>query len=476
MNWRAHLKMKLNRNLIAAVVLGALVGVNPANAQTSDADVKALLQRLQELEQKVKTLEGKETLAKEAATEKSKTTPTVTIGANGLQATSADTNFTFALHGLLQIDSRTFFDDGGIQGNDAFLVRRARPIFSGTVFRDFDFMFNPDFGGSTVHIFDAYLNYRYQPALQARIGKFKSPVGLEYLQSDQFTMFNERALPTGLVPGRDVGFQIWGDLSGGVFSYAAGIFNGLGDGRSSNNTDFDDHREFAGRVFVQPFKKTDLTGLRGLGLGVGGSWGDYSVTNATGLPNGNGYLTDGQQQFFAYNPPTGAVVAEGEHWRLAPQGYYYFGPFGLMGEYTVSSQGVRRNIALFESARLEHTGWQVAASWVLTGEDATFTGVTPRNAFDPRVGKWGAFQIVGRIAELDIDDDTFPLYANPLASATAAHSWSAGLNWFLNKNVALKTSYSRTTFDGGGGAGTTSPAMVTRQPEQVFFTRMQLSF
>jgi len=468
--------MKLNRNLIAAVALGALTGFDPANAQTSDADVKALLQRVQELEQKVKTLEGKETLAKETATEKSKTTPMVTIGATGLQATSADTNFTFALHGLLQIDSRTFFDDGGIQGNDAFLVRRARPIFSGTVFRDFDFMFNPDFGGSTVQIFDAYLNYRFQPWLQARIGKFKSPIGLEYLQADQFTMFNERALPTALVPGRDVGFQIWGELSGGVFSYAAGIFNGLGDGRNSSNADFDDHREFAGRVFVQPFKKTELTGLRGLGLGVGGSWGDYSVTNSTGQPNGNGYLTDGQQQFFAYNPTTGAVVAEGEHWRLAPQGYYYFGPFGLMGEYTVSSQGVRRNIAPFESARLEHTGWQVAASWVLTGEDATFTGVTPRHDFDPRSGKWGAFQVVGRIAELDIDDATFPLYANPLASATAAHSWSAGLNWFLNKNVAIKTSYSRTTFDGGGGAGTTSPAMVTRQPEQVFFTRMQLSF
>lgn len=468
--------MKLNRNLIAAVVLGALVGSNPAKAQTPDADVNALLQRVQELEQKVKTLEGKETLAKEVAAEKPKPTPTVSIGATGLQATSADTNFTFALRGLLQVDSRTFFDDGGIQGNDAFLVRRARPIFSGTVFRDFDFMFNPDFAGSTVQIFDAYLNYRYQPWLQARAGKFKSPVGLEYLQADQFTMFNERALPTALVPGRDVGFQIWGDLSGGVLSYAAGIFNGVGDGRSSSNTDFDDNREFAGRVFVQPFKKTELAGLRGLGLGVGGSWGDYSVTNSTGLPNGNGYLTDGQQQFFAYNPTTGAVVAEGEHWRLAPQGYYYFGPFGLMGEYTVSSQNVRRNIAPFESARLEHTGWQIAAAWVLTGEAATFTGVTPRNAFDPRSGKWGAFQVVGRIAELDIDDDTFPLYANPLASATAAHSWSAGLNWYLNRNLTIKTSYSRTTFDGGGGAGTTAPAAVTRQPEQVFFTRMQLAF
>lgn len=464
--------MKLNRTLIVTFVFGAWVGINSANAQASDVDVTVLLQRLQELEQKVKTLEGKEAGAKEASTEKAKAPPTVSIGATGLQATSADTNFTFALRGLLQIDSRTFFDDGGIQGNDAFLVRRARPIFSGTVFRDFDFMFNPDFGGSTVQIFDAYLNYRYQPWLQARVGKFKSPVGLEYLQSDQFTLFNERALPTGLVPGRDVGFQLWGDLSGGVFSYAAGIFNGLGDGRSSSNTDFDDNKEFAGRVFAQPFKKTDRTALRGMGVGVGGSWGDYSLASPTGLPNGGGYNTDGQQQFFAYNATT---VADGEHWRVAPQGYYYVGPFSLLGEYTISAQNVRQTVAPLQSALLRNTGWQVAAGWVLTGEEATFHGVTPRKPFDPRAGKWGAFQVVGRYAELEIDDAAFPLYANP-ASASGAQAWAAGLNWYLNKNLMLKASYSRTTFTGGGGAGTTPPASVTRQPEQVLFTRMQLSF
>lgn len=471
-----NLNMKMNRMRLATLALGAWLGINAALAQQPDVDVNALLQRLQELEQKVKTLEAKAESSKEAGAEKPKPTPTVTIGSGGFLATSADTNFSFGLRGLLQVDSRTFFGAENVAGNDAFLLRRARPMFYGTLFRDFDFLFNPDFAGSSPQIFDAYLNYRYAPWLQARIGKFKTPVGLEYLQADQFTLFNERALPTALTPGRDVGYQIWGEISGGVVSYAAGIFNGVGDGRSSSNTDFDDNPEFAARVFTQPFKKTDLNALRGLGFGLGGSWGDYSTTNLTGLPSGNGYITDGQQQFFAHNPATGVVMAEGEHWRLAPQGYYYFGPFGMMGEYTISSQGVRRNLAPFESARLEHTGWQVAASWVLTGEEASFTGVTPRNAFDPRAGKWGAFQVVGRIAELDIDDATFPLFANPLTSATAAHSWSAGLNWYLNRNVMFKASYSRTTFDGGGGAGATAPAIVTQQPEEVFFTRMQLSF
>ena len=99
-----------------------------------------------------------------------------------------------------------------------------RPILQGTVFQDFDFLFVPDFAptaGPT--IFDAYLNYRYSPALQFQAGKFKAPIGLEQLQADRDILFNERSLVTDLVPNRDVGFELHGDLFNGRVSYAAGI-------------------------------------------------------------------------------------------------------------------------------------------------------------------------------------------------------------------------------------------------------------
>src|SRR5204863_660800 len=123
--------------------------------------------------------------------------------------------------------------------------------------------------------------------------KFKTPVSLEVLQSDPVTLFNERGLPTALAPNRDIGFQLWGDVADGRINYAAGVFNGVGDGRNTSNVDFEDHREFAGRLFLQPFKGTGVTALRGLGFGVGGSWGN-TFSNATGLPSA--FLTDGQQQ------------------------------------------------------------------------------------------------------------------------------------------------------------------------------------
>lgn len=239
-----------------------------------DTAAKAKDQQIQELDQKVRLLERQSELDREASTEKAKeaakTTPVLTAGAGGFGFRSADTNFSIALRGLLQVDNRTFFNDRGLKGNDTFLLRRARPILQGTVYRDFDFMFVPDFGGTSVQIFDAYLNYRYQPWLQLRAGKFKVPVGLEQLQSDPVTLFNERALPTALTPNRDIGFQVWGDVEGGLLSYAAGVFNGVGDGRNTSNFDFEDHREVAGRLFVQPFKNWGPAAAKGFGVGIAG--------------------------------------------------------------------------------------------------------------------------------------------------------------------------------------------------------------
>jgi len=109
-------------------------------------------------------------------------------------------------------------DSSGAKGSDGLLLRRARPIFQGTLYRDFDSSSSRTLAGQPVQIFDAYANYRYEPWAQLRVGKFKTPVGLEQLQADVNTSFNERSLVTDLVPNRDVGVQLWGDINGGVLS------------------------------------------------------------------------------------------------------------------------------------------------------------------------------------------------------------------------------------------------------------------
>ena len=419
--------------------------------------------QIQELDQKVRILERQHEFDKADAAAAVKTQPRLKLDASGFTLSSADTNFAISLHGLVQLDSRTFFADHNIV-NDSFLLRRARPIITGTVFHDFDFNFTPDFGGSTVQIQDAYLNYRFVPELQLQAGKFKSPVGLEQLQSDPVTSFNERSLVTDLAPNRDVGVELHGDLFGGTVSYAAGIFNGAPDYNGTTvNSDSDNDKALAGRVFFQPWKPTNVDWLRGLGFGVGGSY-ESDRNGATGLTPG--YTTDGQQKFFAY---TNGVVANGQHWRVSPQGYYYYGPFGILGEYVVSDQDVKNGAAL---ADLQNRAWEVSASWVLTGEDASYNGVTPRHPFHLPSGGWGAWQVVGRYEELNVDPSAFPTFASSTASASSAHAWSAGLNWYLNRNVRVNASFSHTVFSGYTGGTPAVPA----QAENVFFTRMQLAF
>ena len=471
--------VKMKHWIITAALAGAPV-LQLAADETSDT-IKSLKAQVEALDQKLKILERKQELASEEAGAWLKDLPKISLGQDGFSFGSGDGNFSLRLRGVLQLDSRTFFSDGGIKGKDGFLIRRARPIIQGTVWRDFDFLFVPDFGGTTPQIADAYLNYRIRPEFQLQAGKFKSPVGLESLQSDVEGQFNERGLPTSLVPSRDLGIQLHGEIFDGRFSYAAAILNGVGDARTSTNLDFDDDKEFAGRVFFQPFKKSSVSALDGLGFGLGGTYGKSFSASALPSTTGGtfpGYATDGQEQFFAYNPTGGAVVvANGEHWRLSPQGYYYHGPFGFLGEYVISDQRVSRTVAApLISRRLENTAWQVSASWVLTGEPASYKGVVPDHPFDLSAGGWGAWQVVARFGQLEIDRAAFPLFSDPKSSAYSAQAWSVGLDWWLNKNVRVSTSFSHTEFGGGGGAGAGSPAAVTRQDENVFFTRMQLAF
>jgi len=60
-------------------------------------------------------------------------------------------------------------------------------------------------------------------------------------------------------------------------------------------------------------------------------------------------------------------------------------------------------------------------------------------------GGWGAWEVAARFGQLDVDDDAFPLYANPANSATEATSWGVGLNWHLNRNLKVNLSYEQTT-------------------------------
>ena len=127
------------------------------------------------LDQKVRILERQRELDQQAASEAAEAEPKITLVTNGFSFVRETSNFIASLHGMIQVDSRTFLaDGGGTAGKDTFLLRRARPIFTRTIHHE-DFNFTPDFGGSGVVVYDAS-NYHYSPAFQLEGGRFESPV------------------------------------------------------------------------------------------------------------------------------------------------------------------------------------------------------------------------------------------------------------------------------------------------------------
>ncbi len=452
----------LTRLSTAIFGLAAITAILPAAPATSP-EIQELRDEIRALEQKLLVLERKQEIQDEK----------VTVTDKGFTFASADSTNSIKLRGLVQLDSRLYFGDNG-SANNAFVLRRARLFFEGTLAKNVSFQLVPELAGGTAtaattpSILDANFAFTLRKELQLKFGKFKSPVGLEMLQSEQATTFVERSLATNLVPNRDIGILAGGELLNGTISYSAGILNGVPDGASSTNADFDNEKDGVARVFASPFKNNVDSPLQGLSLGISGSTGRAKTASGRTA----GYKTDGQQTFFSYGA---ATVADGQSWRVSPQFDYRHGSFGAMGEYVLSAVNVRPSAA-GAKAELQNQAWQIAAGYVLTGEDSAYTGIAPAANFNFANGTWGAFEVTGRYANLKVDDAAFPLYASAASSADEATAFGVGLNWYLAKAVVFKFDYFQTKFGFAAGAPAVSANPILRQDEKAFISRFQLSF
>jgi phosphate-selective porin OprO/OprP len=298
------------------------------------------------------------------------------------------------LNGYLQVDSRTFPNNGGDTGFNNIYLRRARPTVEATLYKYFNVKLQPDFGLNTATLADAFLEVNYFPEAKLRAGHFKPPFSLERLQSASNIPFIERSIANGLTPNRDVGVQLAGDFINGALSYQVGVFNGVLDGADGNG-DVSSEKEFAGRVFAEPAKNSGVDALKGIGVGVAGMYGDANkADNLSSLV----YRTPARSTYFKFDTSsTVTILQDDEHHRIAPQAYWYWGPFSAMGEYIFSKQGAKRTEgAATTKAQLDNAGWFAEVTYVLTGEDASYKGVAPKHNFDPRNGQWGAFELAAR--------------------------------------------------------------------------------
>ncbi len=370
-----------------------------------------------------------------------------------IQSANGDNRLVLGM--VAQTDGRFSLDDPK-PIIDTFTIRKIRPTFSGQVAKYFTFKVMPDFGNGTTIVQDAYFDIRFSPKFRVRTGKDKTPIGYELLESDGYLLFPERALASSLVPNRDVGIQVQGDLSPKVF-YAAGAFNGIPDGTSSSTElDTNNTKDLAARVVVQPFRsmRASTGALSGVGFQVGASNG----TQIGSLPS---FKTSVQQTYFSYG--TG-VTANGVRHRVSPAVFYYYKGLGTFAEYMRSKQAVAKGGVTTD---VDNRAWEVTASYVVTGEAASYSGVKPKNSFDPATGHWGAVQLLGRYTRLTADQSAFDAGLAAVASSRDAKSFTIAANWYPAASIKIYATFERTTFSGGGSA---------RPTENVILYRTQLGF
>lgn len=454
-----------------ALVLSSILLLSAVHARSDE---------LSELERRVSAQEREleaqrkelETLRREMGA-RSDADPAPRASAGALSISSDDGRRVMRIHGLLQVQGRWFPDDVTPASADTVLLRRVRPTLEVELDDRYAFRLTADLSKGSSTLVDAYLAARLAPWGTVTVGKFKPPVGLERLQSVLDTRFAERALPTSLVPNRDVGVHFGGALSG--VQYAIGYFNGVPDGASSDSseeTDTDSEGDWAARVFTIPFGDASNALIRGLGFGVGTTYGDVdgSVEDAR-LPS---YRTPGQQIFFRYRSGPSAAFAHGRRIRVAPQAYYYLGPLGVILEYTRVSQRVAQaDGASLRLRTLHHDGWHIAASWFLTGEQASFKGFATGYESTRERLHTGVWELTARYHALDIDDDAFAggeSLADPESFASKATAAGVGVNWHVSESLKLTFDYERTRFDQGGPGGR------DRDTETALFTQLTWSF
>jgi phosphate-selective porin OprO/OprP len=519
------MQFKYTKFASALLATGLLSLPYSANANDS-TELEELRGLVQELSQQVKVLARKGEINEETAAADKKAAPVIKAGSSGFSFGSADGKNEIKFRGLVQADHRHFSDgandvrnrsntragsldeNGFHDAEDTSLLRRVRPTIEGKVAGKYGFRFTPEFAGGSASAVDAYVEANLNPAFKVRAGKQKSIVGLERLQGGGDIKFIERSYVTNaILPNRDLGVTVSGDLFGNKLNYGVGIVNGVADGGNiSTGTEYNGEREYTARLFATPFIDSG-SALAGLGFGIGGTWTDYtgernldftgtSSADATrnGLPS---YVTDGQQTFFRYNS---ASLADGKRIRFTPQASYYNGPFGLITEYarvnqdvsllTSTTSNTNTIISPNTNKKLSHDAWQVAVSYLITGEDASFKAVKPKNDFDLDKGGWGAWELVARYSEINLDDDTFKnpagtsytgAYADLSTSAKSAKSLTAGVNWYLNSNAKVALNYTHTSFDGGAGVGITpvnasGTNIRDRESENALFARFQVAF
>jgi len=481
-------KIAFRAALIAGVSLLATAGA--ASAQTAPtpdeaaARIAALEAQLATLQQQVADLKAataasfKDVRAAQSAT-------TVSVAGGKPTIASGDGAYSATLHGVMQLDAAHYFQDKGLPTaignardlNNGTNFRRARLGVDGKLAKVFDYSILLDFGGAGTDgsgvLQELYLQYNYAP-FKVRVGAFAPNLGLEDAASTNGSLFAERPSAAEAARGlagadRRIALQTQAVSERWILS-AALTGAKVGDGQT-----FDEQVGYLARLAGAPFKGQDWLVHVGANASVVATpaqttalSGAYPIT----IQDRPELRVDGQQLI-----GTGAIDAKNaRHYglelavqksNLLIQGEYF--------DYKID----RRNPAAGVSDP-KFTGWYVEGGWVLTGEarkysasNFAFDAPTIAKPFDPKAGKWGAWELAARYSVLDLNHHENAALAADRVRGGEQTIWTAGLNWFPNSVTKFSLDYLDVDIDRKDPAGGLVPLS---QSYQAINFRSQFAF
>ena len=361
--------------------------------------------------------------------------PPITAGwQDGFFIQSANGDFRLQIGLLVQADGRFALDDSDETVVDTFSFRRLRPYLRGRFSRRFEFYFNPDFAGGTLVVQDAYVDTIFAPAFRIRAGKGKTPFGLERLHSASNLLFFNRALPTAARaeprhrhPGPRRHLRRRRQLSGRRDERRA---------RRRQRGPRHERRQGRGGPARSSGRSTRSRRARSevLGLAISGSTGRQPGAGAlAGIPDAVARAAVSSRTTAPWPMACAPAIRRRPSTTTRRS--------AASREYVHTKMPIRKGLVREEIA---HDAWQVAGSFVLTGEAATdaAAGVRPRANFDFGNGNCGAFQVAARYHTLRVDERAFTLGLCRAGSSRKAEAWTVGLNWYLTPNFKIRRSIS----------------------------------
>jgi phosphate-selective porin OprO and OprP len=367
---------------------------------------------------------------------------------DGFRWATKDEEFTLGVRAMTQLDARIYQQANQNPVSGGFYNPRSRVYFEGRFTKPIQYEFSFQNFYDTVQLLDAYVNFNYDPRLQLRIGRYKTPFTYEYYRIHIWDLLApERSLFASNYEGnRRFGLMALGDLFDERLEYAVGTF----DSQRNSFQPFNNLQDVMAFLNFKPFYDREQ-GFLLRDLQVGGSvdaghenqpLNPAVLRTGLGSPSGAGVnssaaVNTASVPFLAFNP---GVMERGARalWEL--HAAYYHGGLSLIGAW----QGGYESYAVGDAgrpSRIPIGGWFAQAGYILTGEtirDRTL--IDPLRPFDLRPGRFGlgAFEVTARYSELDLNPRVFTAgLADPNLWTNRAEMTDVGFNWYLNKFIKI---------------------------------------